>query len=100
MKTKQTLKAIATGIAVGALIFFIPFPFKFFFAFLFIFFALRIFYWRERGRYWNTKLSEHYFWNPSYTQRWRNMTSEERKGFIEKMEKELFATQSINQEIK
>lgn len=100
MKTKQVLKAILAGVAVGAVIFFIPFPFRFFFVFFFIFFALRIFYWRKRGRYWNAKFGEQYFWNPSYTQRWRSLSNEERKSLIQKMEKELFATQPINEEIK
>lgn len=96
MKTKQVFKAILTGVIIGAAIFFIPFPFGFFFIFFFIFFAFRFFFWGRQRKYWYGENNSHYFWNPSYTQRWRNMTEEERKNFIQKMEKELFATTTIN----
>ena len=91
MKTTQILKAILIGILAGAVIFFIPFPFRFFFGFLFIFFAFRFFAWgRWRRNYRYNNFNDNYFWNPSYTQRWQNMSDEERKAFIKKMESELF----------
>lgn len=93
MKTTQILKAILIGIVAGAAFFFIPFPFRFFFIFFFIFFIIRFFSWGRWGRgYWRNNPHGNYFWNPSYTQRWQNMSDEERKAFIQKMEKELFAT--------
>jgi hypothetical protein len=94
MKTIQVLKAILTGIVMGAALFFIPFPFRFFFIFFLILFTIRFFAWgRWRRRNWNDDYhGYHHFWNPSYTRRWRNMSDEERKTFIQKMEKELFAT--------
>ena len=92
MKTTQVLKAILFGIAVGAAIFFIPFPFRFFFGFLLIFLILCFFVWGGwRRSYWREHRG-HYFWNPSYTQRWQSMSDEERKTFIKKMETELFKT--------
>lgn len=92
MKATQVLKAILSGVAVGAAIFFIPFPFRFFFGFLLVFFIIRFFVWGGRRRgYWR-EYREHYFWNPSYTQRWQSMSDEERKTFIKKMESELFKT--------
>jgi hypothetical protein len=93
MKTIQVLKAILTGVIIGAALFFIPFPFRFFFIFFLILFCIRFFAWgRWRRGYWNDHPYHNYFWNPSYTQRWRSMSEEERKTFIQKMEKELFAT--------
>lgn len=93
MKTRQVLKAILTGIIIGAALFFIPFPFRFFFIFFLILFSIRFFVWgRWRRRNWYSDYHGYHFWNPSYTQRWRNMSDEERKAFIQKMEKELFAT--------
>jgi hypothetical protein len=94
MKTTQVLKAILFGVAAGAAIFFIPFPFRFIFIFFLVFFVIRIFAWRRwRRGYWHDgNYNYHQFWNPSYTQRWRNMSDEERKAFIKKMESELFAT--------
>ena len=98
MKTTQVLKAILSGIVVGAAIFFIPFPFRFFFVFFLIFFVIRFFAWGRWGRgYWYRDYHGHHFWNPSYTQRWRNMSEEERKAFIQKMEKELFATNPVTE---
>jgi len=86
MKTIQVLKAISIGVIAGAAIFFIPFPFRFFFVFFLVVFAFRFFAWgRSRRNY-----GDHHFWNPSYTQRWQNMSEEERKAFMQKMEKELF----------
>jgi hypothetical protein len=91
MKTTQVLKAILTGVIVGAALFFIPFPFRFFFIFFLIFFCIRFFAWgRWRRGYWHHQSSPDYFWNPSYTQRWHYMSEEERKAFIKKMECELF----------
>ena len=93
--TTNIFKAIGVGILAGALLFFIPFPFRFFFIFFLIFFAFRFFTFgrfRRRG-HWNDENNNRYhFWNPSYTQRWRNMNNEERKSFIQKMESELFST--------
>lgn len=95
MKTRQILKAILFGVVAGAALFFIPFPFRFFFVFFLVFFIIRFFAWgRWRGGYWRKNDNRHYFWNPSYTQRWQNMSEEERKAFIKKMEGELFATNS------
>lgn len=89
----QVLKAILVGALIGAAIFFVPFPFRFFFVFFLIFFAFRFFAWgRWRRRYWREGDYAHSFWNPSYTQRWRNMSDEERNAFIKKMESELFNT--------
>lgn len=93
MKTIQILKAIAFGILAGAVLFFIPFPFRFFFGFFLIFFIIRFFAWGRWGRgYGRNNFGSHHFWNPSYTQRWQNMSEEERKTFIQKMENELFKT--------
>lgn len=92
MKTTQVLKAILFGVIAGAALFFIPFPFRFFFGFFLIFFIIRFFVWGgwQRG-YWRER-RQHYFWNPSYTQRWQSMSDEERKAFVKKMETELFNT--------
>ncbi|MEP6597201.1 MAG: hypothetical protein ABJA71_14710 [Ginsengibacter sp.] len=99
MKTTQVLKAVLIGILAGAAIFFTPFPFRFFFIFFFIFFAFRFFAWgRWRRSYWGSSYGGHHFWNPSYTQRWHSMTDEERKNFMQKMEKELFANANISSE--
>jgi len=99
MKTTQVLKAILIGIVAGAALFFIPFPFRFFFIFFFLFFSIRFFAWgRWRRRQWRDGNNNYYhFWNPSYTQRWQNMSVEERKTFIQKMEKELFATSPVTE---
>jgi hypothetical protein len=93
MKTTQILKAILFGVVAGAAIFFIPFPFRFIFIFFLVFFVIRVFAWRrwKRGN-WSNHHYGYSFWNPSYTQRWQSMSDEERKAFIKKMEKELFAT--------
>ena len=92
MKTTQVLKAILFGVIAGAALFFIPFPFRFFFGLFLIFFIIRFFVWGGwRRGYWRNQ-REHYFWNPSYTQRWQNMNDEERQAFIKKMEAELFKT--------
>ena len=92
MKTTQILKAIAFGILAGAVLFFIPFPFRFFFGFFLIFFIIRAFAWRSWRGHGRRNFGGHYFWNPSYTQRWQNMSEEERKTFVQKMESELFKT--------
>jgi hypothetical protein len=93
MKTTQVLKAILFGVVAGAAIFFIPFPFRFFFGLFLIFFVIRFFTWGWWGRgYRYRNYHDYHFWNPSYTQRWQSMSDEERKAFIQKMEKELFAT--------
>jgi hypothetical protein len=98
MKTAQIFKAILIGIFAGAVMFFAPFPFRFFFGFLFIFFALRFFAWGRWGKnYRYNDFAGNYFWNPSYTQRWRNMSDEERKSFIEKMERELFINKPVTE---
>jgi hypothetical protein len=95
MKTMQVLKAILIGAIAGAAIFFIPFPFRFFFIFFLIFFAFRFFTWgRWKRGYGAGNYYAHQFWNPSYTQRWRSMSDEERKAFIKKMESELFAAKT------
>ena len=94
MKTPQVLKAILIGIVAGAVIFFTPFPFRFFFIFFIIFFAFRFFAWgrwRYRGSFGHPGYRGYNFWNPSYTERWHSMSDEERKAFMQKMEKELFA---------
>ncbi|MEP6684521.1 MAG: hypothetical protein ABJA35_14725 [Parafilimonas sp.] len=99
MKTTQVLKAILIGVVSGAAIFFIPFPFRFFFIFFLIFFIIRFFAWGRRRRCsWNSNYNGYqHFWNPSYTQRWRSMSDEQRKTFIKKMESELFATNSVTE---
>ena len=87
--TTKILKAIGIGMLAGAAIFFIPFPFRFFFGFFFIFFVFRFFFWRRWGYH---RYSVYGIWrDPSYAQRWRSMSDEERNAFIQKMEKELFA---------
>lgn len=99
MKTTQILKAVLIGAIAGAAIFFIPFPFRFFFIFFLIFFIIRFFAWgRWRNGNWNNGYNGyHHFWNPSYTQRWRSMSNEERKAFIKTMEAELFADKPITE---
>jgi hypothetical protein len=93
MKTTQVLKAILTGAIIGAALFFIPFPFRFFFIFFLIFFSIRFFAWgRWKRSHWHDHPYRNNFWNPSYTQRWHNMSEEERKAFMQKMETELFKT--------
>lgn len=95
MKTTQVLKAAAIGIITGAALFFFPFPFRFLFIFFLIFFIVRFFVW---SRYRNGNWRHHQgfnFWNPSYTQRWQNMSDEERKAFINKMESELFTSKPV-----
>jgi hypothetical protein len=95
MKTTKILKAILIGAVAGAAIFFVPFPFRFFFIFFFLFFAFRVFAWgRWRRGYWERDHNGYNFWNPSYTERWRSMSDEERKAFMQKMESELFATKT------
>ena len=89
--TARVLKAILIGVLAGAALFFIPFPFRFFFGFFIIFLIARAFLgrgWRGRGFY-NNRYSM--FRKHEYAERWRNMSDEERKTFIGKMEKELFA---------
>ncbi len=91
MKTTQVLKAILIGALAGASIFFIPFPFRFFLGFLLIFFAFRFFAFGRRGR-WNNGYAPYQFMHQhAYAERWRNMSDDERKAFIKKMETELFA---------
>ena len=93
MKTTQVLKTIFTGVIAGAAIFFVPFPFRFLFIFFLLFFVFRFFTWgRWRGYYSSRGYSDNLFWNPSYTQRWKSMSDDERRAFIAKMEAELFAT--------
>lgn len=95
MKTTQVLKSILIGAVIGAALFFIPFPFRFFFIFFLIFFVFRFFAWGRWGRRgWNRGNNGYHFWNPSYSQRWQSMSDEERKAFIQKMEKELFAAKA------
>ena len=89
--TTKVLAAIGIGILAGAAIFFFPFPFRFFIVFFLIFFALRFFWW-SRWRYGRFHGYGYGIWhNPAYAQRWHNMSDEERKVFMQKMEKELFA---------
>ena len=87
----KVLTAIGVGMLAGAAIFFIPFPFRFFFFFFLIFFVFRFFWWRR----WS--YGGHYgyavFNNPAYARRWHSMSDEQRKAFIQKMEKELFAAE-------
>lgn len=92
--TTQILKAILLGILGGALLFFMPFfIFRVLFIVLIISLLFRFFGFRRR---WYRGNEGYNFWNPSYTQRWQNMTAEERKAFTEKMEKELFGGQASN----
>jgi hypothetical protein len=91
MKTTQILKAIMIGILTGAVFFFIPFPFRFFLVFFFIFLSFRFFRRGRYARHYREHQFGNYFWNPSYTQKWRGMSEAERKNFIQKMEKEFFA---------
>ena len=93
MKTTQVLKAILIGAVAGAAIFFIPFPFRFFFIFLLIFFAFKFFAFgrRNRGGWRNNYAPYEFMRNHNYIERWRNMSDDERKAFIKKMESELFA---------
>lgn len=93
MKTTQVLKAILIGVVAGAAIFFVPFPFRLFFIFLLIFFAFRFFAFgrRYRGGRRNGFTPYQFMNNHTYAERWRNMSDDERKAFIKKMENELFA---------
>ncbi len=93
MKTRQVLKAIIFGVCIGAAIFFIPFPLRFIFGFLLIFFAFRFFAFGRRFRGgWRSGYAPYQFMhNHAYADRWRNMSDDERKAFIKKMESELFA---------
>lgn len=88
--TAKVLKAILAGVLIGAALFFIPFPFRFFFGFFIIFLVARAFFgwgWRGRG-YYNHRYGM--FRKHEYAERWRNMSDDERKIFISKMEKEMF----------
>ena len=87
--TTKVLKAIGIGVIAGAAIFFVPFPFRFFFIFFLIFFAFRFFWW-GRWRPGYHRYSYGIWNNPTYAQRWHSMSDEERKAFMQKMEKELF----------
>lgn len=100
MKTTQVLKAIVIGAVAGAAVFFVPFPFRFFFIFLLIFFAFRFFAWRrwKTGGGWQKNYASYSFLhNHIYAERWRNMSDDERKAFIKKMENELFATKAATE---
>ena len=98
MKTTQVLKAILIGALTGAAIFFIPFPFRFFLGFLLIFFALRFFAFGRYRRGWNNGYAPYQFMhNHVYAERWRNMSDDERKTFIKKMESELFADKNATE---
>ena len=99
MKITQVLKAIVFGAFTGAAIFFIPFPFRFFLGFLLIFFAFRSFAFGRRGRGgWRGGYTPYQFMhNHAYADRWRNMSDDERKAFIKKMESELFADKNATE---
>ena len=99
MKTKQVLKAILFGAVTGAAIFFIPFPLRFFFGFLLIFFAFRFFAFgrRFKGAYRSGFAPYQFMHNHAYADRWRNMSDDERKVFIKKMESELFADKTATE---
>ena len=87
--TTKVLTAIGIGMLAGAAIFFVPFPFRFFLFFFLFFFSFRFFWWRRwsYGRY-----GHGIFNDPVYVRRWHNMSEEQRKAFRQKMETELFAT--------
>ena len=96
----QFKKAILIGVVAGAAIFFVPFPFRFFFTFLLIFFAFRFFAWgrwRRGGKWQNNHLQYSFIHNRAYAERWRNMSDDERKAFIKKMESELFADKTATE---
>jgi hypothetical protein len=91
--TTQILKAVLLGVLGGALIFFMPFfLFNVLFIVLIIGFIFRFFGFKRRGFGPNDRYN---FWNPSYTQRWQNMSEDERRAFTQKMEKELFAGSQV-----
>lgn len=100
MKTTRILKAILIGAIAGAAIFFVPFPFRFFFGFLLIFFAFRFFIFGRRHRStWRNDYAPYQFMHHHvYAERWHNMSDNERKAFIKKMEGELFATANVSSE--
>lgn len=83
------VKAIAAGILAGVALFLAPFfLLRILFVVLIIGFIVRLF--GGRRRHWHRGYG---FWhNPEYVRRWRSMTDEERRAFMAKMEKELFAT--------
>ena len=83
--TQQILKAIAAGILAGIVIFLVPFVLKIVVIFLIIGLIFRLFGYRRRWHRGYVFLNK-----PEYMRRWHSMTNEERKNFMEKMEKELF----------
>lgn len=98
MKTTQVFKAILIGVLAGAVIFFIPFPFRFFLSFLLIFFAFRFFAFGRYRRGRNNGYAPYQFMHHQvYAQRWRNMSDDDRKAFIKKMESELFADKNVTE---
>jgi hypothetical protein len=90
--TTQILKAIFAGIVAGIAIFMLPFlVLRVIIFILLIRLAFRLFggrsYWGGRRGFWR---------NPAYASRWHSMSPEERKIFMDKMEKELFAQQNTS----
>jgi len=87
--SNRVLKAIGIGLLAGTAIYFAPFFLvRVLIFFLIIGLIFRLFGWRRR---WYRGYG---FWhNPAYARRWHSMTDEERKAFMEKMEKELFNKQ-------
>ena len=89
--SNRIFKAIFVGILAGVAIFFAPFfLLRVLIVVLIIGLVFRAFGWRRRAWY-----RGYGFWhNPAYVQRWHSMSDEERKTFMEKIEKELFAGQN------
>jgi hypothetical protein len=80
--TRQLFKPILIGIAIGAVIYAMPFFFFPGFFFVFIIFGLMRFFWW--GRRWNGWRRYHGGIHPAFTDTIRNMTDEEYQTFKRK----------------
>ena len=93
---QQLFKVILGGILAGIALFLLPFLLiKLLIIFLLMGMIFRLFGWR-RHRWHHHHHRSFYGMDPqkkyAYAQRWRNMSEEERKQFIQKMETELFSS--------
>lgn len=86
--TKQVLKVIAMGILAGTAIFIMPF----FIVKLIVFFLITglIFRLLGKGGHWRRGYGIDRKKRYAFAKRWHSMSGEDRKSFMEKMEKELF----------
>ena len=93
---QQLFKVILGGILAGIVLFLLPFLLiKLLIIFLLMGMIFRLFGWR-RHRWHHHHHRSFYGMDPqkkyAYAQRWRNMSEEERKQFVQKMETELFSS--------